>query len=631
MLPMKTRIEENGCFSSRDILCVSDCETTGATPEDIAAKEQTVFTDNVLSLQQAATTASSSLLTSVSILAGKQKTTQHRQSNTSDTASTTENHKWNDIMTAGVANTTETTTEQITLKVGNDMVRKGKETAQEKNNEVLNEVTSVNVPNVIDGISELQNNGNTDTVKLTTVDNTVEDCESNEHNCQQHFNEETISDTLTITQKDVPLSVPHACHLSGSEDDVTLCTGLTDQQNCNTVLGSGEGSLVSLAMPATTIENDVRKQANGSNANTGGQQPTCEKHVIVQRNSIPLGNLDNQTVNCDKGLPSPNKHQQSSSNSFQSSCGLVGHSGVTDQQNVTTDCQDSNVTTIKFKQKQKNAKKKKGASRKKGRSKSNKKNMVDNNSTQVVIVPDSTGIQVDLPDSPQVRNSESVPITINGSTAGTTTETSVTSTTALTCMESSSNHLTALMHDGKEFNAMKKMKLEDNPITSPNNLVTSTSSDIIGNIEYNMCTFLGNDVSMCGPTSATEQPDASTMDDGKVALPSDPPSKDAGKAMNRRKHQKPKKRQCLAVFVPAKNVNDNIETNCNVNVTSPVDTSDATRESLPCSNEELLSSSDTSIIKFEPETYPFIPITKDRWGLNNIYYFVCKPQLGFAM
>ena len=659
--PLRARVTRTEYVSNKDVLSISVGETIPTDP----VEEETsgvITTSNAPSSQQGQTTATASTLETI-----KENTIYNSQGNTCGSEQTTEDQSCNNTETVSSPNETVAVELESPKK---DAVRKAEKNVQKKRNknEIPTEVTVESIPSITDGVSELvefQSKGDSDVcedmntnnlnsitkaeAKLGVDKHTEEEEGTNEHNCQQH--EETINSSpfkQTVIEKqhdeDLPLPITHTCH---STTDATFYEEVKHQDNDNIIVVDISSECIITTSP-TSMEYDVTKQTDGLDPNVVHQQ-VCEGSVTTHEDSIPVGVHDNLTANCNNASLLPNMDQESPSNSLQSSvpvtCGGPASRESSGEQNVNND--DNNdaetrqemdtlgtntaTTKLEVQQKQKSARKKKRASRKKkGRGRPKKTtNIVD----QGITAPDSTGTQVvDL-----VGNTDNTSVAVNSGTKS-SSEPSVSSTsngaTDAPNMECSSNYKRAAMPDDEEFVTPKKLKLEDNPITSPGNLVTSTSSDNVGNVvNHNVFTLLGDDNTVSRPSSTTE-PDTvpattnegnSSVNVGKV------PGRGAGKptGINRRKCRRPKKRQknmAVGTALKAKKVDSNdddfeegVEANSDVN--HNVTTTDAIQERRQNDNkktqEEQLreASANTRCIKYESEAHTFshVPVTKDRW------------------
>ena len=698
---MKARVARTKCVSNRDVLSISVSETIPTDPVEEEASR--VITTNNVPSQTIATISTSE---TINIPSDEENTIHSSQGNACGNEQTTENQSCDNIKAVSIPNETAAVELESPKKDAEKKTEKNVQNKRSKN-EIPTEVIVESIPSITDGVSglvEFQSKEdtnvcedmNTDVLNSTTKEeaklgvdgHTEEDGRLNEHNCQQHLHEETINSlpfNQTVIEKqhdeDVPLPITHTCH---STTDATLYEEVNHQNNSNIIIADISSDCIIMTSPAPA-EYDVTKQTDGLDPNVVHQQ-TCEESVTTHRDSIPVGPHNNQTVNCNDASLLPNMHQESLSNSFQGSalvtCGAAP-SESSGEQNVTTkndaetrqemDILGTSTATMKLEvqQKQKSAQNKKSVPRKKkGRGRPKKiTNMVDQGNQgkkrgrgkpkkitnitdqSIITATDSTGTQIDCS-----VNTQNTCVTVN-SEAKSSPEPSVSSTsnvvTNAPSMECSSNYKMAAMHDDEEFVTVKKLKLEDNPITSPGNLVTSTSSDNVGNVvNRNVFTLLGDDNTVSRPSSTTE-PDtiASTTDGGNSSVnDSKVPSRGAGKAMgiNKRKYQRRKKRQKnapAATVMKMKKVDSNVneheegvEANGDVNhnVTN-ADTTDAIKErtqNISVSelykpwesprqkgneiiNEEQLqeASAITMCIKVEPEahTLTHVPVTKDRW------------------
>jgi len=675
---LKASIARTGCNSNEDILSVSD-EPMVMESENIVTMEQetsAILTDvpvrnHVLSTHQDPTTVS--LSATVSIPSEEEEAVHDCQGNMCDTEQTTEAQ-----ITETVIDITETKLKRTKKQA---IKKKGRKNVQKKRNKVPNEITSEGVSNETDGVSyelaESQSMGGTDVYKdvytdvlnsMTKADAPLEAVDEHrgennrqdDHSCQNKETVDTISIALIVTEEqydDVSVPVRHTCHSTTSKNDTPMLIDFQDGSNI--ALGS-ECLVMTSPAPLGTIEEDFTKQTDGLETNAVEQQ-TCETSVTIYVDSIPAGTPDSQTANYNDSLLSPNVHEESSRNSLQSlapiNCGAA-QCDTPVQQNVLLnkaavsqeiDVQ-SNVTTIELVgQKQKNVRKMKKLRKKKGKGRVKKKNTVGKG----VIIPDSTGIQNDCSVG-LVECSESVPIAKN-----TSTEPSVSSTSnrdADICMESSSHYIKSTKHDDEEFIIAKKLKLENDSIASPSNLVTSTSSDNIGNaVNGNACTLLGDDINVSRPSSTTK-PDttASAIDDDNPSISDGKDSsKNTSKGTSRRKYQRPNKRQNTIAVTTAKTVEnkksgshddklendieaDNLGNRNETNASSSVDTTDTKKEIMqdksvleshelqesvrefqnhviPTHKEPLTTN---VAINFEPEinTLTAIPLTENRWA-----------------
>ena len=218
--------------------------------------------------------------------------------------------------------------------------------------------------------------------------------------------------------------------------------------------------------------------------NYGCHGDTCSTEQATDNINIETitDSIDNNDIIKNDSSQSPNMHRGSHAVCSQGlPLGRVGQSESTDGQSnkaqvreeMDLQVMDSNVTTMKL-ESQKKPKNKKGVSRKKkGRRGRRKKNCM---AEQVTIVPDSTGIQNGCS---VVANSENV--AINNSELQSSPKPSVSSTSNRADdgqMASSSNYQRPVINDDQKFVTVKKLKLENNLIISPSNLVTSTSNNI---------------------------------------------------------------------------------------------------------------------------------------------------------
>ena len=658
---LEARVTRTEYASDKDVLSISVDETVPTDP----VEEETsgvITTTNAPSSQQGLTIPTVSTSETIkentinpqgNVLCGSEQITEDQSCNNTEI----------------VSNPNETVAVELeSLK--EDVVKKAEKNKRNKN-ETPTEVTSVeSVPSITDGVSELvefQSQGdnnvcedmNTNDLNSITktgtklgVDKHTEEDGINEHSCHQH--EETIN-SLPFKQKqhdeDVPLPTTHTCH---STTDETV----KHQDIDNIIVADISSELIVMTSPTQT-EYDVTKQTDGLDPNVVHQQ-TCEGSMTTHGGSIPVGVHDNLTVNCDNASLLPNMDQESSSNSLQGSvlvtCGGPAPRESSGEQNVNNnddaeirqemDILGTSTATRKLEvqQKQKSVRKKKRASRKKkGRGRPKKTtNIVDQGTT----APDSTATQVDC-SVDLVGSTDNTSVTVN-SGAKSSPEPSVSSTsngaTNAPNVECSSNYKRAAMHDDEEFVTPKKSKLEDKPITSPGNLVTSTSSDNVGNVvDANVVTLLGDDNTVSRPSSTTE-PDTvlTTMDEGNSSVNDGKvPSRGAGKPMgiNRRKCQRPKKRQknmTVGKILNAKKAvsNDNdfeegVEANSDVTTTDAIQKRTQNKSELyksqesaqqngnEITQEEQLrkASAANRCIKYEPEanTLSHVPITKDRW------------------
>lgn len=670
VVPLKARVARTEYVSNKDILSISVGETIPIDPVE-EESSGVITTNNAPSSQQGQTTATFSTI--------NENTIHNSQGNACGSEQTTEDPSYNNTETISSPNET-VAVELESPKM--DGVRKAERNVQKERNknEIPMEVTVESIPSITDGVSELvefQGKGNSDVCEdintndsnLITkaeakpgVDKHTEEDSINEHNCQQH--EETINSLpskQTVIEKqhdeDVPIPIAHTCH---SNTDAVFYEEVNHQNNDNIIVADISSECIITTSPTET-EYDVTKQTDGLDPNVVHQQ-TCEGSVTTHGDSIPVGVHDNLTVNCNNASLLPNMDQESPSNSLQGSvlvtCGVPAPRESLGEQNVNNNTdgetrQEMDIlgtstatTKLEVQQKQKSARKKKRVSRKKkGRGRPKKTTNIVN---QGITAPDSTGTRVDC-SVDLLGNTDNT--SVNSGTKS-SPEPSVSSTsngaTDAPNMECSSNYKRAAIHDDEEFVTPKKLKLDDNPITSPGNLVTSTSSDNVGNVvNRNVFTLLGDDntVSRLSPTTeldtvpTTMDEGNSSVNDGKV------PSRGAGKptGINGRKCQRPKKRRknmAVGKVLKAKKVdsNDNdfeegVEANGDVN--NDVTTTDAIQQRTHNKSElykpwesarqygneitqkEQLqeASAITRCIKYEPEahTLSHVPVTKDRW------------------
>ena len=683
--PLKARVTRTKCVTNKDVLSISVDETMPTDPVIMEEEASRVITTNNVPSE------------TISIPSVQGNTIHNSQGNTcsTDNEQTTENQSCNNTETVSSPN--DSTAVELESK---DVVRKVEKNVQNKRNknEISMEVTVESIPSITDGVSELvefQSKGDTDVCEdmNTNVLNSTTMAEAklgvekymeedDKLNKQQHLHEETINSLpfkQTVIEKqhdeDVPQPITHTCH---STTDATFYEGVNHQENGNIIVEDISSECIVMTSP-TPAQYDVTKQTDGLDPNVVHQQ-TCEGSVTTDGDSIPVGAHDNQIANCNDTSPLPNKPP---SNSLQGSplvtCGGAAPSESSGVNNDTEtrqemDILEASTATMKLEiqQKQQSAQNKKGVSRKRkgrGRQKGRKKKittMVDQDNVidqgkkrgrgrpkkianivdQGITVPDSTGTQIDC----SVGLAENT-FTVNSKTKS-SPEPSV-SSTSNGATDAPSMECKAAMHDDEEFVTLKKLKLEDNPIISPSNLVTSTSSDNVENVvNRNICTLLGDDNTVSRPLSSSTEPHtvASTTDEGNSSVNDGKvPSRGAGKpiGINKRKYQRSKKRKNMiaATVMKSKKVdsNDNelegVEANgdvnhnatgdANHNVTN-VDTKERTQnrfvfkpwESVRQSSNEITheeplqeASAITTCIKFEPEahTLSHIPVTKDRW------------------
>ena len=497
--------------------------------------------------------------------------------------------------------------------------------------------------------------------KLAVDEHTEEDVALNDHDCRQQLHKETINNLSliqTVIEKqhneDLLLTITDICHSTTGE----YVAPFYNEVDCHEDIVADVCSEFTVMTSPVSVANNFTEHTDGFNPNNSPQQ-TCEESMDICKESVPVRPRDNQVVNCDDASLLPNMHQESPSHSFQDSalatCGIesqnVDEKGEVRQE---TSLQGTGVTTMKSEvhQKQKSAKGKRRKKRGRGRQPKKATNMDGvtdqglkkgrgrpKKIVESVTIPDSTGIQTDCSAGVAVINSE----------AKISPEPSITSTsngaTDAVSMECSSNYTAASMHDDEEFVTVKKLKLENNLITLPGNLVTSTSSDHVGNNAK-------DDNIVSRPPSTTE-PDSvvNTMDVGNSSIKDGKcSSTNTHKPMgiNRRKCQRPKKRQSKMVATVMKNKridsNDDkleggVEANGDVdhkvtNGAPLVYTTDTIKESTqnkPVSklhkplesvgnditheDQHLAEIANATCIKFEPEapTLSHVPVTKDRW------------------
>ena len=513
------------------------------------------------------------------------------------------------------------------------------------------------------------------------VDEHTEDGALNDYNCRQQLHEETINN-LTLVQTvierqhdgDALLPITDICHSTTGKDAATF----NKEVNCQEDIVADACSEFTVMTSPVSVANNVTEQTDGFNPNNIPQQ-TCEESMDICTESAPVGSHDNQVVNGNDASLLPSMHQESPGHCFQDSaldtCGieLSGEQNVDEEEVARQEMnlQGTSATTMKseVQQKQKSVKSKRRKKRGKGRQPKRGKGRQPKKATDMngvtdqdlkrgrgrpkkivesVTVPDSTGIQTDCSSGVAVINSEAMPSSEPSVTSTSNGATDTVSNGAIDAvsMECSSNCTTAIMHDDEEFVTVKKLKLDDNLITLPSNLVTSTSSDHVGNTA---CTLLRDDNIVSRPLSTTE-PDSvvnmmdvgnSSVTDGKSS------SANTNKAMgiNRRKCQRPKKRQAMVMKNKRIDSNDDKLEGGGVEVIGDVDhnvtnaaplvyTTDTIKEStqnksvsrlhkplksvgndITHEDQYLTEVANTTCIKPEPEalTLSHVPVTKARW------------------
>ena len=434
---------------------------------------------------------------------------------------------------------------------------------------------------------------------------------------------------------------------------------LTMEQEASVVMDDTSSLSLNTVNIASAIEG-INHGCHGDMCST--EQATDNINIETITDSI-----DNNDIIKNDASQSPNMHRGSPAICSQGlPLGRVGQSESTDGQGneaqvreeIDLQVLDSTVTTMKLESQKKPKNKKDVSRKKKGRRGRRKKNCM---AEQVTIVPDSTGIQNGYS---VVANSENV--AINNSELQSSPEPSVSSTSNRADdgqMATSSNYQRPVINDDQKFVAVKKLKLENNLINSPSNLVTSTSNNIqhdisvsrlpppdtvmvVGNSSVNDDPILpSTSVSQGISVSSKDTSEPQGIDD--VIVPSKDtselqgindiivPSKDTSepqgiddiivpskvtskpRGINRRKHQKPKKMGMTDVMKTEKTTNlqndgvgANDEVNCNgANISPLVPTSDTIEEIIQSQRkknefrvkEPFQASSITACLKFERE------------------------------
>ena len=644
---MKARVVRANAISNKDILSISSSETMPTEPVTMEQEAPVVINDTSSS-QQGQTTVSL-LAATVSNLSDEERMICDCQGDGYNTKQTTDNQQWDNNETVSGASHNV-----VVLKKTKDYeTGKGKNKKRNKN-ELPMEVTNEAVDRTSEFVAECHSNGDVHTAVMNSsantepVDQLTKDSTLNDQQLLLH--EEPVNGMATEKQYDETISLPTS---HSTATNVTTCEGSAEgQENVAPVHLSSDCTVMDSAVP---VENTASDETE-SDANPAKQQ-TCEESVAACEGSM-RAEMHNQTANCNDAPQLPYLHQESPSSSLQ---GLALVTESLDLQNVNNEAEtrpqmdiqgmDSDVAVMKLEgqKKQKSARNKKGVSKKKKRRGRPRKRtrMVD----KVGTVPDSTGIQNGCP------NTESRPVPVNNNETQSSPEPSVSSTSngaGNVCMEPSSNYREATMHNDEEFVTAKKLKLENNSITAPSNLVTSTSSDNVGSVrcdDINGCT--GN-INMSRPFLITESDTVASLADGGNSLKSDAmaatgKSTCRAQGINRRKLLRPKKRKNVKVMTTTTvkaEVHDGVLNSIEVdnhidhsitNTSLPVGTTDAIQETVQ--NKYILEShgQQKSVrenkdvtekerpfrastifksIKPEPEAFTLtaaIPVTNNRW------------------